>query len=154
MMCKRRCCIAYIYSLYSNSGLHTPIRYNILVLRRVIEDRAAILALTTRVAENEAELMKAKTRQLRITKILDRQDNDIARLSTKAKRELKDYNEQSKQYIRSFMIAFEHGDMDKLPRHPFAPSLSELEQAVDKRKATLIEKVCIILAHLALYDLQ
>jgi hypothetical protein len=43
------------------------------------------------------------------------------------------------------MIAFEHGDMDKLPRHPFAPSLSELEQAVDRRKATLIEKVCSIL---------
>jgi hypothetical protein len=63
---------------------------NLLVLRRVIEDRAAILALTTRVAENEAELMKAKTRQLRITKILDRQDIDIATLTTKAERELKD----------------------------------------------------------------
>ena len=113
-----------------------------LVLRRVIEDRAAILALKSRAAENEAALMKAKTRQLQITKILDRQDIDIATLTTKAKRELKDYNEQSKQYIRSFMIAFEHGEMDRLPHHPFLPSLNELGLAIDRRKATLIEKVC------------
>ena len=86
--------------------------------------------------------MKAKTRQLQITKILDRQDIDIATLTTKAKRELKDYNEQSKQYIRSFMIAFEHGEMDRLPHHPFLPSLNELGLAIDRRKATLIEKVC------------
>mmetsp|Transcript_14004 Transcript_14004/g.25516 ORF Transcript_14004/g.25516 Transcript_14004/m.25516 type:complete len:176 (-) Transcript_14004:675-1202(-) len=70
-----------------------------IVLRRVIEDRAAILALTSRAATNEAELMKAKTRQLHITKILDRQDQEIAKLTTKAKCELVEYNEKCKQYI-------------------------------------------------------
>jgi len=112
-----------------------------IVLRRVIEDRAAILALTSRAATNEAELMKAKTRQLHITKILDRQDQEIAKLTTKAKCELVEYNEKCKQYIRSFMFAFEKGDMDKLPRHPFVPPLEELERAIDRRKATFIEKV-------------
>mmetsp|Transcript_629 Transcript_629/g.1238 ORF Transcript_629/g.1238 Transcript_629/m.1238 type:complete len:408 (-) Transcript_629:3-1226(-) len=112
-----------------------------IVLRRVIEDRAAILALKSRADENEAELMKAKTRQLHIMKILSRQEQGIARLTTNAKRELAEYNEMSKQYIRWFMFAFENGDIDKLPHHPFAPSLEELEQAIDRRKATLIEKV-------------
>lgn len=85
--------------------------------------------------------MKAKSRQIHITKILDRQDQDIAILTGKAKRELAEYNENSKEYIRSFMFAFENGDMEKLPRHPFAPPLEELEQAINRRKATLIEKV-------------
>ena len=85
--------------------------------------------------------MKAKTRQLHITKILDRQDQEIAKLTTKATCELAAYNEKCKQYIRSFMFAFEKGDMDKLPRHPFVPPLEELERAIDRRKATLIEKV-------------
>ena len=31
--------------------------------------------------------------------------------------------------------------MEKLPHHPFEPSLEELEQAINRRKATLIEKV-------------
>ena len=111
------------------------------MLRRVIEDRAAILALTTRSAENEAELMKAKTRQLNITKILDQQDEEIARLSSKAKAELVGYHEKSKEYIQSFVFAFDKGDIDRLPRHPFVPSLHELEQAINRRRATLIEKV-------------
>ena len=85
--------------------------------------------------------MKAKTRQLHITKILDHQDQEIAKLTTKATCELAAYNEKCKQYIRSFMFAFEKGDMDKLPRHPFVPPLEELERAIDRRKATLIEKV-------------
>jgi hypothetical protein len=112
-----------------------------LVLRRIIEDRAAILALKGRAENNEAELMKAKTRQLSITKNLDRQDQCIARLTSKAKHDMAGYNESSKQYIHSFILAFESGDMDKLPRHPFAPSLEELEEAMNQRKATLVEKV-------------
>ena len=111
------------------------------MLRRVIEDRAAIIALTTRSSENEAELMKAKTRQLNITKIMDQQDEEIARLSSKAKAELIEYHEKSKEYIQSFVSAFEKGDIDQLPRHPFVPSLNELEQAINRRRATLIEKV-------------
>ena len=85
--------------------------------------------------------MKAKTRQLHITKILDRQDQEIAKLTTKATCELAAYNEKCKQYIRSFMFAFEKGDMDKLPRHPFVPPLEVLERTINRRKATLIEKV-------------
>ena len=111
------------------------------VLRRVIEDRAAILALQSRANQNECELMKAKARQLNVTRVLDRQDHDIAKLSAKSKRELVEYNEKSKQYIRGFMLSFENGDIDRLPHHPFVPSLEELGQAIDKRKATLIEKV-------------
>jgi hypothetical protein len=121
---------------------HTPYTYRThTVLRKVIEDRAAILALTSQAAENEAELMKAKARQLQITKALDLQDEQIAALATKAKHELKEYNEQSKRYIQSFLLAFDRGDMDKLPHHPFMPSLEYLEQAIAKRKASLIEKV-------------
>ena len=110
-------------------------------MRRVIEDRAAILALKSKAAKNEVELVKAQSCQLNITKILDRQDQDIAILTTKAKCELSEYNENSKQYIRSFMYAFEKGDSDKLPRHPFAQPVEELEQAINRRKATLIEMV-------------
>jgi len=112
-----------------------------LVLRRVIEDRAAILALTTRSAENEAALMKAKTRQLNIIKNLDQQDEEIARLTTKAKAELVEYHKKSKEYIQSFIQAFQDGDLNMLPQHPFVPLLHELEQAINQRKATLIEKV-------------
>ena len=39
------------------------------------------------------------------------------------------------------MFAFQKGDMEQLPHHPFEPSLEELEQAINRRKATLIEKV-------------
>jgi hypothetical protein len=112
-----------------------------IVLRRIIEDRAAIIALKSREATNEAELLKARTRQLQIMKTLDRQDRGIAELIQKAKIEVSEYNEASKQYIRSFMVAFEDGDMDKLPSHPFVPPLEKLEEAIDRRKATLIEKV-------------
>ncbi|KAL7539174.1 hypothetical protein ACHAXR_009058 [Thalassiosira sp. AJA248-18] len=138
----------------SHEGDHTPsqrhqqrqIKVNStidadIVLRRVIEDRAAIIALKSRLATNEAELMKAKSRRRHIARILNRQDQEIANLTTKAKRELAEYNEKSKQYIHSFVLAFENGDMDKLPRHPFVPPLEELEQAINRRKATLIEKV-------------
>ena len=111
------------------------------VLRRVIEDRATILALTTRSSENEAELMKAKTRQLNIIKNLDQQDEEISRLSSKAKAELVGYHEKSKEYIQSFIRAFQDGDLNRLPHHPFVPLLHELEQAINQRKATLIEKV-------------
>ena len=107
----------------------------------MIEDRAAILALKSKTAKNEADLMKARTRQIDITKILGRQDQDIAILTTKARHDLEEYNQMSKQYIRFFMYAFEKGDLDKLPRHPFAPPLEQVEQAINRRKATLIEKV-------------
>mmetsp|Transcript_4531 Transcript_4531/g.10045 ORF Transcript_4531/g.10045 Transcript_4531/m.10045 type:complete len:423 (+) Transcript_4531:274-1542(+) len=112
-----------------------------IVLRRIIEDRAAIIALKSRAATNEAELMKVKTRQLNITKFLECQDQEIGKLSTKATHELDQYNENCKDYIRSFMLAFERGDMDKLPQHPFQPSLEALDEAINRRKATLIEKV-------------
>ena len=82
------------------------------MLRRVIEDRAAILALKRRSTENEVMLMKAKSRQLHISKILERQDQDIARFTAKAKRELTEYNGRSNQYIHSFVLAFDNGDMD------------------------------------------
>ena len=111
------------------------------MLRRVIEDRATILALTTRSSENEAELMKAKTRQLNIIKNLDQQDEEISRLSSKAKAELVGYHEKSKEYIQSFIRAFQDGDLNRLPHHPFVPLLHELEQAINQHKATLIEKV-------------
>lgn len=112
-----------------------------IVLRRVIEDRAAILALKRRSTENEVMLMKAKSRQLHISKILERQDQDIARFTAKAKRELTEYNGRSNQYIHSFVLAFDNGDMDGLQHHPFVPPLEELEQSISRRKATLIEKV-------------
>ena len=86
--------------------------------------------------------MKAKTRQLHIANALDHQDHEISQLTSKAKRELCEYNEQSKTYISSFVSAFTNaGDMDKLPHHPFMPPLDELEHAIARRKATLIEKV-------------
>ncbi|KAL7544762.1 hypothetical protein ACHAWF_008120 [Thalassiosira exigua] len=85
--------------------------------------------------------MKAKSRQTQISKILECQDQQISKLATKAKLDLAEYNEKSKLYIRSFMTAFERGDMDKLPHHPFAPPLGDLEQAINRRRATLIEKV-------------
>ena len=129
---------SYAHLLFAHDSISSPY---IKVLRRVIEDRAAILALTTRSSKNEAELMKAKTRQLNITKILDQQDEEISRLSSKAKAELIEYHEKSKEYIQSFVSAFEKGDIDQLPRHPFVPSLNELEQAINRRRATLIEKV-------------
>ena len=47
----------------------------------------------------------------------------------------------SKQYVLAFMYSFEKGDIDKLPHHPFVPSLEELEIEIDRRKAMLIEKV-------------
>jgi len=112
-----------------------------LALRRIIEDRAAIIALKSRSATNEAELMKAKSRQLKITKILDQQDQEISMLTTKAKHELDQYHGNCKQYIRSFLLAFERAEMDKLPQHPFVPPLEDLDQAINRRKATLIEKV-------------
>ena len=34
------------------------------------------------------------------------------------------------------MFAFENGDMDKLPKHPFVPSLEELEHAINRRKVS------------------
>ena len=124
--------------LFAHDSISSP---HIKVLRRVIEDRAAIIALTTRSSENEAELMKAKTRQLNITKILDQQDEEIARLTTKAKAELVEYHKKSKEYIQSFIQAFQDGDLNMLPQHPFVPLLHQLEQAINQRKATLIEKV-------------
>lgn len=111
------------------------------MLRRVVEDRAAILALTTRSAENEEGLMKAKTRQLNSIKNLDQLDEEIARLTTKAKAELVEYHEKSKEYIQSFIQAFQDGDLNMLSQHPFVPLLHQLEQAINQRKATLIEKV-------------
>mmetsp|Transcript_11901 Transcript_11901/g.20668 ORF Transcript_11901/g.20668 Transcript_11901/m.20668 type:complete len:416 (+) Transcript_11901:269-1516(+) len=112
-----------------------------IVLRRIVEDRAAILALKSRAATNEAELARAKARQLKITKKISLQDQEINKLTLKAKCDLADYDEECKKYIQSFMLAFENGDMDKLPLHPFAPPLEELEQAINRRQATDVEKV-------------
>ena len=131
-------CTTYAHTIFAHDSISSPY---IKVLRRVIEDRAAIIALTTRSSENEAELMKAKTRQLNIIKNLDQQDEEIARLTTKAKAELVEYHKKSKEYIQSFIQAFQDGDLNMLPQHPFVPLLHELEQAINRRRATLIEKV-------------
>ncbi|KAL9191419.1 hypothetical protein ACHAXT_001125 [Thalassiosira profunda] len=96
---------------------------------------------SSRAAANLAELAKAKTRQNNISDELGRQDREIARLTSKAKLELAQYNQHSKSYIRTFALAFERGDLDILPHHPFAPSLEQLEEAINLRKAKLIEKV-------------
>ena len=111
------------------------------MLRRVIEDRAAILALKSRAETNEVELMKAKTRRLQVSTQLERLDQKITQLTASAKQELAEYNENSKQYIRSFTAAFESGDLNKLPHHPFPPSLEQLNKTINMRKAALVEKV-------------
>ena len=111
-----------------------------IVLRKIIEDRVAILALRGKVAKNEAELMKAKAWQLQINTALDSHDEVIAKQIAKARRGMAEYNESSKQYIRGFVSAFENGDIEKLPRHPFLPTLRDLEDAISRRRAALIEK--------------
>ncbi|KAL7550553.1 hypothetical protein ACHAWF_013770 [Thalassiosira exigua] len=68
-------------------------------------------------------------------------DQEIGKLYTKARNNLDTYNELSKQYICSCMKAFEKGDIDAFPKHPFVPPLEEVEQAINRRRATLIEKV-------------
>lgn len=112
-----------------------------LVLRKIMEDRASILTLRGKVAKNEAELMTAKVWQLQASKSLDRQDEDVQKQISKAKNAVAEYNESSKHYIRGFMSAFESGDVEKLPRHPFLPNPHELEDAISKRKVALIEKI-------------
>mmetsp|Transcript_23344 Transcript_23344/g.48984 ORF Transcript_23344/g.48984 Transcript_23344/m.48984 type:complete len:465 (-) Transcript_23344:69-1463(-) len=112
-----------------------------LVLRKIMEDRTSILSLRGKIAKNETELMEAKVWQLQAKKSLENHDQNIQRLISKAKSDIAGYNESSKQYIRGFMSAFESGDIEKLPRHPFLPNLYELEDAISKRKVALIEKI-------------
>jgi len=71
---------------------------------------------------------------------LSQQDRDIGQLLAKAKTEIEHFNESSKKYIQGFILAFDDGDLHKLPRHPLLPSTQKLEAAVSKRKATFIEK--------------
>ncbi len=96
-----------------------------LVLRKIMEDRTSILTLRGKIAKNETELMEAKVWQLQAKKSLENHDQNIQRLISKAKSDIAGYNEASKQYIRGFMSAFESGDIEKLPRHPFLPNLHE-----------------------------
>lgn len=71
---------------------------------------------------------------------LSQQDRDIGQLLAKAKTEIEHFNESSKKYIQGFILAFDDGDLHKLPRHPLLPSTQKLEAAVSKRKALFIEK--------------
>lgn len=96
-----------------------------LVLRKIMEDRTSILSLRGKIAKNETELMEAKVWQLQAKKSLENHDQNVQRLISKAKSDIAGYNESSKQYIRGFMSAFESGDIEKLPRHPFLPNLYE-----------------------------
>ena len=51
------------------------------------------------------------------------------------------------------MYAFEKGGIDKLPHHPFAPSLEELENAIDRRKVSMVIGVILLnLKHSLLND--
>ncbi|KAL7455570.1 hypothetical protein ACHAWC_007116 [Mediolabrus comicus] len=111
-----------------------------IVLRKIIEDRASILSLQGRAAANETELMKARAKQIQLNMELSQQDRDIGQLLAKAKTEIEHFNESSKKYIQGFILAFDDGDLHKLPRHPLLPSTQKLEAAVSKRKATFIEK--------------
>jgi hypothetical protein len=139
-----------------------------MILRKIIEDRSAILALRSEADRNERELLKAKAWQIQTSEQLLRVEREIARHTAKAKvrqfgnsfllesditssdpqitchefqYDIAEYNEASKQYIQGFIAAFHNGDIEKLHHHPFVPSLKELEGAIAQRKATVIEKV-------------
>jgi hypothetical protein len=113
-----------------------------MILRKIIEDRAAILTLRGEAERNEKELLKAKAWQMQTAETLNRLDKEIAKEVAKHKYEIEEYNEASKQYIRGFVSAFEYGDIDKLQHHPFLPSLKALDEVIARRRATHIEKVC------------
>lgn len=112
-----------------------------MILRKIIEDRAAILTLRGEAERNEKELLKAKAWQMQTAETLNRLDKEIAKEVAKHKYEIEEYNEASKQYIRGFVSAFEYGDIDKLQHHPFLPSLKALDEVIARRRATHIEKV-------------
>lgn len=112
-----------------------------MILRKIIEDRSAILALRSEADRNETELLKAKAWQMQTSEQLLRVEKDISRHIAKAKYDISEYNESSKQYINGFIAAFQNGDIEKLRHHPFVPSLKELEESISLRKALVIEKV-------------
>ena len=112
-----------------------------MILRKIIEDRSAILALRSEEDRNERELLKAKVWQMQTSEQLMNAEKDISRHVAKAKYDIAEYNESSKQYMHGFVAAFQNGDIEKLRHHPFLPSLKDLEEAIAHRKALLIEKV-------------
>jgi hypothetical protein len=112
-----------------------------MILRKIIEDRSAILALRSEADRNEKELLKAKVWQMQTSEQLASAEKEIARHVAKAKYDIAEYNESSKQYIHGFVAAFQNGEIEKLHHHPFVPSLKDLEEAVARRKALVIEKV-------------
>ncbi|KAL3799567.1 hypothetical protein HJC23_008694 [Cyclotella cryptica] len=112
-----------------------------MILRKIIEDRSAILALRSEADRNENELLKAKAWQMQTSEQLLKVEKEISRHIAKAKYDISEYNESSKQYINGFIAAFQNGDIEKLRHHPFVPSLKELEESISLRKALVIEKV-------------
>lgn len=85
-------------------------------------------------------IVPKRAKQIQLNMELSQQDRDIGQLLAKAKTEIEHFNESSKKYIQGFILAFDDGDLHKLPRHPLLPSTQKLEAAVSKRKATFIEK--------------
>ena len=112
-----------------------------MILRKIIEDRSAILALRREADRNEKELLKAKVWQMQTSEQLSNAEKEISRRVAKARYDIAEYNDLSKQYINGFVEAFQHGDIDKLRHHPFLPSFKDLEEAIARRKALVIEKV-------------
>lgn len=112
-----------------------------MILRKIIEDRSAILALRSEADRNERELLKAKVWQMQTSEQLLNADKEISRHVAKARYDIAEYNESSKQYINGFVAAFQNGEIEKLNHHPFLPSLKDLEEAMARRKALVIEKV-------------
>eukprot|EP00956_Cyclotella_meneghiniana_P002580 scaffold3030_cov72-Cyclotella_meneghiniana.AAC.6 len=111
-----------------------------MILRKIIEDRSAMLTLKHEADRNEKELIKAKVWQAQTNDRLSRLDSDISRLVAKAKCDITNYNELARQYVKGFVTAFQNGEIDTLHRHPFLPNLKELEGAIACRKALVIEK--------------
>lgn len=112
-----------------------------MILRKIIEDRSAILALRSEAERNEKELLKAKVWQMQTSEQLLNAEKEISRHVAKAKYDIAEYNESSKQYINGFVAAFQNGEIEKLSHHPFLPSLKDLEESIARRKALVIEKV-------------
>ena len=132
---------------HASSTNENPLQIQILstldadmILRKIIEDRSAMLIRKNEADRNEKELIKAKVWQAQTSDKLLNVDNNISRLVTKAKYDITKYNELARQYVKGFVTAFQNGEIDALQRHPFLPSLKELEGAIAYRKALIIEK--------------
>jgi hypothetical protein len=111
-----------------------------LVLRKCIEDRATIISLLRQDDVKEKELIKAKVFQMQAAQALASIEKDISKQTAKVKYDIKEYNEQSREYIRGFISAFDEGDLELLQHHPVLPSLSGLQESIARCKTAHIEK--------------